>query len=304
MSHRTFLPRSGEQLTLRAGPYRATVTTVGATLRELDHADRPLILRFDADEPAPAAHGQLLAPWPNRLPDGRYAFDGHTLGLALDEQEPPSALHGLVRWETWTVAERAADRVRLTLLLGARPGYPWPLELTAAYALDPDEGLRVTVTARNAGGHRAPYGLGAHPYLTAGSPLGDCTLEVPAGRALYPDARLRPDGPPRQLAGTSEDFRTARPVGDTVLNHSYTDLVRDIDGRTRVTLRSPDGPGVTLWADARHPWLQLYTADHFGRPGLAVEPMTCPPGALASGDDLAVLAPGDQHTATWGIRTA
>ncbi|MFD3479046.1 hypothetical protein [Streptomyces sp. NPDC058695] len=61
MSH-TPLPLSGTQLPLTAGPYTATVAGVGATLRELAYDGRPLILGFDADEPAPAAHGQLLAP--------------------------------------------------------------------------------------------------------------------------------------------------------------------------------------------------------------------------------------------------
>ena len=69
------------------------------------------------------------------------------------------------------------------------------------------------------------------------------------------------------------------------------------------------GPGVALWVDERHGWLQVYTAD--GVPGtarrsLAVEPMTAQADAFRSGDDLVVLAAAgevdDEFSATWGIR--
>jgi aldose 1-epimerase len=60
--------------------------------------------------------------------------------------------------------------------------------------------------------------------------------------------------------------------------------------------------------DERHQWVQVYTADDLPerRSALAVEPMTSPPNALATGDDLVVLGPAgspdDSVTLTWGIR--
>jgi galactose mutarotase-like enzyme len=38
------------------------------------------------------------------------------------------------------------------------------------------------------------------------------------------------------------------------------------------------------------------------RKALAIEPMTCPPNAFVTGDDLLVLQPGDAVTHTWGIQ--
>jgi aldose 1-epimerase len=35
--------------------------------------------------------------------------------------------------------------------------------------------------------------------------------------------------------------------------------------------------------------------------GLAVEPMTCPPNALRSGESLITLGPGESHTAVGGL---
>ncbi len=40
------------------------------------------------------------------------------------------------------------------------------------------------------------------------------------------------------------------------------------------------------------------------RRALAVEPMSCPPNAFRSGESLVRLAPGESHTATWGITSS
>ncbi|WP_278255977.1 hypothetical protein [Nocardioides convexus] len=90
-----------------------------------------------------------------------------------------------------------------------------------------------------------------------------------------------------------------------MLNHALTDLDRDADGLATVRLRA-DGAGVDLWVDEHHRWLQVYTADDTATPrvSVAVEPMTAPPDAFNSGDDLVVLEPGASFAATWGIRAA
>ena len=60
-------------------------------------------------------------------------------------------------------------------------GYPFCLEIEAEYRLHGDNGLRVTITARNRGRHAAPYGTGSHPYLTVRAPSVDgCELSLPA----------------------------------------------------------------------------------------------------------------------------
>jgi aldose 1-epimerase len=39
------------------------------------------------------------------------------------------------------------------------------------------------------------------------------------------------------------------------------------------------------------------------RQGLAVEPMTCPPQAFRTGEDVIRLAPGESWSGEWGIET-
>ena len=59
-------PLTGQQYQIGAGRYRATVTELGAGLRELLFRDQPVIAGYEPDELPPGGAGQLLAPWPNR----------------------------------------------------------------------------------------------------------------------------------------------------------------------------------------------------------------------------------------------
>lgn len=299
---------SGEQHELRHGQYRATVVEVGGGIRTLELDGEPLLQGYAAGAVCDGARGQLLLPWPNRVEDGTYHFGGEERRLALTEPATNCAIHGLTRWANWTLKDRGADQVTLSHRLHPRPGWPGTLELEVTYTLA-DDGLTVAVTAVNAGSDPAPYGAGAHPYLVAGSPPVDgWELTLPAATFVHTDDRGLPlDRTP--VDGTEYDFRSGRIIGEIQLDNPFTDLARDADGRCWVHLRDPQGRGreVSLWADARHGWLQVFTGDHLGDPdrrrtAVAVEPMTCPPNAFATGEDLLVLEPGESVTVRWGVQ--
>lgn len=303
-TRRAGLAATGEQYTITAGPYRAVVTEVGAGLRELTHDGEPLILTHDEDRVPPAAFGQLLIPWPNRVDHGRYSWDGADHVLDINEPEFGTAIHGLVRWSTWREVELAPDGLTLgTRLLGS-PGYPFRLDVTAEYVLHEAHGLTITVTAANHGRAAAPYGHGAHPYLTVGERIDDCVVQIPGDRYLPVDERMIPRGPARPVEGTGYDLRAGRRLGALQIDRAFTDLDRDDTGRAWVHL-SGVNRRTSFWLDRTHPWLEVYTADAVPpeqrRRGLGVEPMTCPPNALASGTDLIRLEPGAAHTGSWGI---
>src|SRR5215469_14917499 len=163
------LPLTGAQYDIAAGEYQATVTELGAGLRSLSLGGHPVTSQYDADEVPPAGAGQLLAPWPNRIDRGQYSFGGRSYQLDLSEPAHGNAIHGLTRFASWSVIAREADQVELGLRLLGRPGYPFSLELSARYRLSAQDGLEVSVTARNAGSRPAPFGTGSHPYLMAGT---------------------------------------------------------------------------------------------------------------------------------------
>jgi aldose 1-epimerase len=296
---------TGLQYEIVAGDYRATVTELGAGLRELAFCGQPVIAGYEADELPPAGAGQLLAPWPNRVDGGRYVFGGTEQHLALTEPARSTAIHGLTRWMPWTVVSHEASAVRLRNAPHGQQGYPFALEIEAEYRLESGTGLHVAITARNRGSHAAPYGTGQHPYLTVRTPsVDDCELTLPAGSWLPLDDRGIPSGPAESVEGTPYDFRKPQLIGTTQLDTSLTGLSRDSGGRAWAQLT--DGrAGVALWAGQGYRWLQVFTGDSLGpelrRKAVAIEPMTCPPNAFVTGDDLLVLQPGQAVTHTWGI---
>lgn len=300
-------PRSGRQLTIAADRYEAVVASVGATLRMLQHEGRDLVVPFAADEVRPGYRGATLAPWPNRIVDGRYRFRGALLQLPLSEPARGHALHGLAGWLEFSSPVVERDRVVLAAVIEPQAGYPFRVEVQVEYRVDAG-GLHQTVSGRNLGADAAPWGTGPHPYLVAGAGrVDDWTLRLPASQVLTVTAdRLCPVALHDVDQHPEWDFRTARPIGGVSIDHAFTKLARE-GGITEARLTAPGGSGVAMSWDARCPWVQVHTADtphspSTSRIGLAVEPMTCPPDAFNSGVDLVVLEPGASHAASWRIR--
>jgi aldose 1-epimerase len=299
------VPLTGEQYEIQAGDYRACVTELGAGLRTLSFEGNALITGYEPDQLPPHGAGQLLMPWPNRIDGGKYKFGGRTYQLDLSEAARGNAIHGLTRWANWKPAAHISAEVTMTHLLLGRPGFPFCLELSVSYRLDAADGLKVAVTATNVGQQAAPYGTGCHPYLTTGATLIDgCELELPAAQWLPADDRGIPAGPAKDVTGSAFDFRTRQPIAGAKLDHALTGLSRDEAGRAWARL-ADDQVELGLWAGPGYDWLQVFTGDplepEHRRRALAIEPMTCPPNAFVTGDDLLTLAPADSVTHTWGI---
>jgi aldose 1-epimerase len=298
-------PPTGEQVRIRHGGHEAVTVALAAGLRTCSLGGSPVLDGFAEDERPGGGRGQTLVPWPNRVAAGRYRFDGVDQQLPLTEPAKGNAIHGLARWVEWRVVEQADDGVTWEHVIPPQPGWPTSLLVRVAYALD-DEGLSVTTTARNVGAAACPYGTGAHPYFTVGTAsVDDAVVHVPAGRRLETDDRGIPTGT-SPVDGTAYDLRTPQQLGDRVLDTAYPDLDRDHDGRWRIRLAAPgDRTALTIWGDEAYGYAQLFTGDTLPaeqrRRGIAVEPMTCPPNAFASGEAVVRLEPGEIHTARWGV---
>ncbi|MFZ0664589.1 MAG: aldose 1-epimerase family protein [Acidimicrobiales bacterium] len=299
-------PPSGEQYEIAYGHLRVVVTEVGATLRAFNVAGHDVIDGYDISERCGDGRGQVLAPWPNRLGDGRYTFEGTSAAAALDEPDRHNAIHGLVRWLGWNLLGMAQNVVTLATVLQPQPGYPWRLSVTIEYRLG-RAGLSVTTEARNDSDVAAPFGIGFHPYTTVGTPTIDTArLSVAAGRRLTSDERGLPTGE-ADVSGSEFDFRKKRLIGPTVLDTGFCDIERERDDTIRAHLEHPDNErSLTVWADSTFKYFMIYTADHVSDPqrsrtAVAIEPMTCPPDALRTGNDLIRLAPGGTWRGSWGI---
>jgi aldose 1-epimerase len=300
------IPPSGEQHPIARGDQRATIVEVGGGVREYAVGDRDVLEPYALDAVCDGAHGAPLIPWPNRLADGRYEFDGTEHRVALTEPEKSNAIHGFLRWRSWRPAERSASRVAMETRLHPLTGWPFTLDLRIAYELT-DEGLVVSTTATNVGGTACPFASGQHPYLaTGGGQIDECTLQLDAATRVDTDAERQLPVGEVPVAGTEFDFREPRRLSDQAIDFAFTDLARDGDGRAWMRLEGTDGHRAELWVDEGYPYLEAYTGDTLGegrrRTGLGAEPMSAPPNALQTGGDVVRLEPGESVTTRWGAR--
>lgn len=296
---------SGTQHHLHHGDQEAVIAEVGASLRLYRVGGRDVVRPYDEDVLTPAFSGALLAPWPNRLADGRYGFEGSVYQVPVTEVDRMTALHGLVGHERFTAVGPRDDEASVTLQHDLVPtgGYPWPLLITVTFTLS-DAGLECTVTALNQGASTAPYGVGVHPWLsTGGAAVDDCSLSVGAARHVTVDNRLLPTG--TEPVANQFDLRQARSLAGLALDDAWVDVLRDDDERTWATLGRPDGSTVAMWGDAATTAWQVCTGDQvarIGRTAVAVEPMSCVADAFRTGDDLVRLEPGQEHVLRWGLQ--
>ncbi len=288
------------EVTVTSGSAELTVDMRGCRLRALTVGAWNVLDGYEPGAVQSGRRGGVLLPWPNRIRDGRWAWRGRQLQLEIASAEKPTANHGLVSSQPWQVLDEAADRVTVGTVVEPRSGYPFRLAAAIDYVLSADR-LESTVRVRNVGDEDAPFGVGLHPYLAVGASadgeIGHAELELPARTLLVVEGGL-PTGERRTFDGA------VGRIGDRALDDPLTDLVRDDDGWARVRLSGSAG-SLELAVDRSWPWLQVYTGDTLPagqrRRSLAVEPMSCPPNALADDVDVVVLAPGAEWAGTWSL---
>jgi aldose 1-epimerase len=300
MAPHTWPPVEATEARLTAGAAALAVDLRGGGMRRLTVGDWDVLDGYPAGAVTEGWPGAVLVPWPNRVRHGRWTWHDRELQLDLHSPEEPHAMHGLVAWQPWSVLEESAGQVTVGTAVEPHPGYPFRLAAAVDYALTAGR-LAVTLRVRNVGTAAAPVGLGMHPYLHVGANedggIAGAELTVPARTALETEGGV-PTGVRHRFHGD------VGRIGHRAFDTPLTDLEREADGWARLRLRGPLGE-LELAVDESWPWLQIYTGDGLPeglrRRSLAVEPMTCPPNALADGVDLIVLEPGAEWSGAWTL---
>lgn len=237
--------------------------------------------------------GDFLAPFPNRVCDGKYTFQGTQYQLEQNEQARGHALHGfLMKKQCDLISSEQTDEYSrsvfsTTIHSTEFKGYPFDVEITLSFTLKEAE-LTIEMGGTNKGRTDAPFGMGWHPYLTAGKRIDECGLLIPAESTLETDdtKELIPTG--KHLPNSFGTFM--RPIGTYTFDTCFVDL----DG-TAVRFEDRE-----LFFDESMKYLQIYTPEE--RNSIAVEPMTCAPDAFNNGFGLITLVPGETIKRSFGIR--
>lgn len=249
----------------------------------------------------------VLAPFPNRIAAGCYAFDKRSYDLLPGAPAGERLIyHGVLREMDLAIAEVQESVDDATVLFTgflapqAVPGYPFALELSVRVSFTA-RSLALNVTATNVGKHAAPYAAGWHPYFRLGNAAIDSLeLTVPATRCVLTDDALIPLPGEAAFAPLADaplpDFRHPRMLGAAVIDGCYADATPDADGVIRSRLRdAATGRQLTIWQ--RGGLTHVFTGDTLARDprrSIAIEPVEVMTNSFNRPDCEALirLAPG------------
>lgn len=178
---------------INSGNFKAKINTYGASLISLSNNEFNLI---ESNTREGLYAGSVLAPWPNRIKDGRYSFNDEMFELPINEKTKNNALHGLVAHSDWQIISSSESSITLEHILDMPKIYPGKLKLQIKYEFI-DNYLEIKIDALNIGNKKAPYGVSIHTYLVAGQNIknNQLFLQLPSSEFMQVDLeRLLPLG--------------------------------------------------------------------------------------------------------------
>jgi aldose 1-epimerase len=245
----------------------------------------------------------FLFPFPNRIRDGKYAYDGQEHQLPINEPGNNNAIHGhLYNRPFELVSDECGEHdVHLTLYHaydGGYPGYPFPFDVHLKMVLSAVEGLQVSILVTNRGTRTMPLGFGWHPYFAFGHGVDQLRLQLPPCEEIVCDGRNLPTGVERPFS----HFSSLAPVGNVQLDACLHITAPGPQASARV-YSELENFGLNIWQQTgqqQFDYLQIFTPP--GRTSLALEPVTCGIDAFNNGLGLIHLPAGEATEATFGVQ--
>lgn len=234
-----------------------------------------------------AYHSAFLCPFPNRIADGKFQFEGKLHQLKCNETANNSALHGFIADKIFSIKnidtnEQEAIIVLLYIYKGDLAGFPYPFEVELEYKLELSGKLTCSSKISNTGKTSLPFGLGWHHYFTLGEPINTLHLSFATKHQIEFNERLLP-------TGQNVDCEQIKGL---IQNKNYDDCFALND--SKISLESSSHLLEIEVEPSIFPYLQVYTPPH--RKSIAIEPMTCIPDAFNNRIGLGVLEPNATST--------
>ncbi len=245
-----------------------------------------------------SSKGALLAPFPNRIADGKYEWRGQEYQLEINREQENNAIHGFVSDKVFTLESSKAvdDYYELVFQYASEgvPGYPFPFAMTVTYRFG-GVWLEVATEITNTGKTALPAGFGWHPYFRMSDSIDSLQLTLPKVEKIEVDERLIPTGKVTDY----EDYSKPAWVGGVDLDTGFRLLGTEREVQLYDTAH---GLSVVVSLDGEgnaYEYLQVYTPSH--RRSVAIEPMTCAANAFNNDLGLAKLKPQDSLKAHFTI---
>ncbi|MEM9921250.1 MAG: hypothetical protein AAF990_24325 [Bacteroidota bacterium] len=251
------------------------------------------------------AKSEFLLPFPNRLLDGLYTFEGKTYQFPINNKPTANAIHGFAIGEPMSLekVELAEQKVQLVCLFdydGSREYYPFPFKASIEFELSDSDGLTIGVFVENTGTGAMPIGMGWHPYFKIGTMVDDWYLQVPASQVVAIDDRMIPTG----VLTPYTKFQRLERIGASTLDNCFLLEDREEAGQAEVLLTNVNqGRTLRYWQECgpgKFNYIQLFIPPP--RQSIAIEPMSCNINAFNNGNGLTVLQAGEKAGGRFGVQ--
>jgi len=258
---------------LGAMVHRIGLISSGEVVRELLRSDLPEEL-----ENNPKYRGRLLFPFNDRIPQGKYTYEGVSYQLPVNAKSDGSSIHGLVYnrgfKEESCCLEEGLAKISFSYQIeeGEWASYPFSAAVVVTYGLS-DKGFTAEYRISNKGKKKMPVALGWHPYFRLDGLVDNWTLHCEGGQYVEVDETLNPTGRIPDVSGTPFDFTSPRKIEGEELDIALT------NPPSGMTFLSGNGEEISLYFDPDFfPYVQLYTPP--ARDSLAIEPITAATNAF------------------------
>jgi aldose 1-epimerase len=246
----------------------------------------------------------LLFPYPNRVRNGKYVFEGKEYEMNINEPSINTSLHGFLFNKPMKVVEiTTSDKAAVIELQyeykGEEKGYPFSAEVEVTYSLTNTRGFKCDIHVKNTGKTNMPFGFGWHPYLMLNTPtINDLDIKIPLSHKHRLDHQMIPTGEKSLFDSFS--------AGSSLANNFFDDcfLLQSVGEIAETTIyNKATQQKLILWQETgknKFNYLQIFTPPH--RKSIAIEPMTCAVDAFNNQEGLIILEPKQVFEGSFGIR--
>lgn len=188
--------------------------TLGSSLHQILESDSKHELQEN-----PLFRGRLLFPFNDRIPDGKYSFQGNNYQLPINCSEDSSSIHGFLYDKEITILEQEEKSATLFWRIERNklPGYPFDMSLKTDIKLH-NGGVTLSFTIKNEGDIPAPYALGWHSYYKTDS---SSTLHAEYPYYFETDEYFLPIGDRLISSGSQFDFTEGASFSKKLLDHTF-----------------------------------------------------------------------------------
>ncbi len=278
---------------------------------------------FATPEELKAAKGArcwIMTPFANRIPEGKYSFEGKDYKL---KPLPPrtQVIHGLTAYQIFDVEEKVVNNEFAEVVLstknlrpGAFEGYPFSLDVFVKFKFEEGK-LSIEITGENVGDKPLPFHCGWHPYFkTSDKGIEHLVFTLDADEIVLLDENFIPL-PGKAAYGQIENFpklnfssgipEEERIINGRVLDNCFAAIHKDEKGISESSIYDPENDlkitmfqkgGVTL----------AFSGDSLNsrkRKSVAIEPMQFITNAYNRDelkDELKVM-PGEKSVFNFGV---